>query len=378
MEKQEKTVAVICEYNPFHFGHKYQIEYLKGKYSTVFGIMSGEFVQRGEVAVTDKYSRAAAALCGGMDAVLELPFPYCVASAADFAAAGVHIAAKCGADALAFGCEDEGALLLDIARLAAHGGLGARTDELIKARPNLSYPKARTIAIGEVLGAEAAAALSKPNNILAVEYIKTVLENDYPLELCFVRRNFSYQSASDIRAEDEYTRYIPYPKYFPDTARGLKYAERWLIGTLRADVPEGLYCIDKPLAATLRSAAKAAESLEALVNTACGKVYTAARVRRAVIAAWLRISPDAVKAKPAYTCLLAANEQGQAFLRRNKKSGAFPIITKPAAYKKLEASARFAYEAALRAEEAAAICTERLLPYSSPLAKTPLIIQRPI
>ena len=96
MEKQRKTVAVICEYNPFHHGHRYQISHLKEKYDRVVGIMSGAFVQRGEVAVADKYRRAAAAVEGGMDLVVELPFPYCLSSGADFAMAGVRIAAALG------------------------------------------------------------------------------------------------------------------------------------------------------------------------------------------------------------------------------------------------------------------------------------------
>ena len=117
-----------------------------------------------------------------------------------------------------------------------------------------------------------------------------------------------------------------------------------------------------------------AEQIEELVEKASGKVYTAARVRRAIIAAWLGIKTEAVKARPSYTCLLAANERGTAFLKRNKKNGALAVITKPAAYTELDEAGRTAFEAALRAEEAADLCTNILTPYRSPLKQTPTIM----
>ena len=103
--KKGGLCAVICEYNPFHFGHLRQIEELKSRGYRVMCIMSGCLVQRGEVAVTDKYTRAYAAVASGADVVLELPPPYCMMSAPDFASSGVAVAAAVGADTLAFGCE---------------------------------------------------------------------------------------------------------------------------------------------------------------------------------------------------------------------------------------------------------------------------------
>ena len=96
-----RAAAVICEYNPFHFGHLKQLEALKGEYDAVIGVMSGDAVQRGEAAIADKYVRARAAVENGLDAVFSLPFPHCCASASDFARAGVYVAASLGADALA-------------------------------------------------------------------------------------------------------------------------------------------------------------------------------------------------------------------------------------------------------------------------------------
>ena len=104
-----KVVGIICEYNPPHKGHAYQISQLKTQYpdSTVVCVMSGNFVQRGTPALADKYTRSAAALAIGADCVLELPFPYSCAPAELFARGGVEILSAVGIDALCFGTEGE-------------------------------------------------------------------------------------------------------------------------------------------------------------------------------------------------------------------------------------------------------------------------------
>ena len=99
------TVAIICEYNPFHYGHKYQLDVLHELGYNVISIMSGNTVQRGELALFEKYSRAKTAVHNGADVVVELPLPYSMTSAVDFARSGVSVARSLGVDALAFGCE---------------------------------------------------------------------------------------------------------------------------------------------------------------------------------------------------------------------------------------------------------------------------------
>ena len=101
-----KTVGIICEYNPFHEGHEYMINELRrGGAESIVCIMSGNAVQRGELAILPKNRRAAAALASGADAVLELPYPWCAASAEFFARAGVYALAALGVDTIAFGSE---------------------------------------------------------------------------------------------------------------------------------------------------------------------------------------------------------------------------------------------------------------------------------
>ena len=86
-----KITAVIAEYNPFHFGHKYQLDTIKSNSDAVIVIMSGPFVQRGEAAITDKWTRARSALLNGADLILELPVIYALNSAHEFAFGAVDI-----------------------------------------------------------------------------------------------------------------------------------------------------------------------------------------------------------------------------------------------------------------------------------------------
>ena len=101
-----RTVGIVCEYNPFHRGHGRQIDILrKSGAETIICAMSGNFSQRGELTVADKYTRAETAVRYGADVVIELPFPYSSLSAEGFCRAGVHILASLGCDTLCFGSE---------------------------------------------------------------------------------------------------------------------------------------------------------------------------------------------------------------------------------------------------------------------------------
>ena len=100
-----KISGIICEYNPFHAGHAYLIKEAKKSADAVICVMSGQFTQRGEAAILDKFSRAKTAILGGADLVLELPMPFSAASARYFATAGVSLLDMVGADHVVFGSE---------------------------------------------------------------------------------------------------------------------------------------------------------------------------------------------------------------------------------------------------------------------------------
>lgn len=172
-----KTVGIVAEYNPFHNGHKYHIE--KAKEMTSAGVcmvvMSGDFTQRGEAAISDKWSRANAAVRGGANLVMELPFVFACNRAPAFARGGVDILVKAGADFIAFGCEcSEPRKLQDAAFAMAQkeAEINQRAGTVMKS--GCSYAASRETAVREILGDETADIIRTPNNILGIEYLRRI------------------------------------------------------------------------------------------------------------------------------------------------------------------------------------------------------------
>ena len=180
-----KTVGIVCEYNPFHNGHKYQIDQIRhelGEDTEIIAIMSGNYTQRGEMAIIPKTYRAKAACLAGVDLVLELPFPYCASSAEIFARSAVYIINSLGTvDYISFGSESG-----DIEAIKRVAG-ALDTDEFKSALKELTqdrslgYPKLCELAYNK-LEPESDFKFT-PNNILAVEYVKAILKSKKHIEI---------------------------------------------------------------------------------------------------------------------------------------------------------------------------------------------------
>ena len=340
--KQNGTVSVICEYNPFHFGHEYQLQELKTRFERIVCILSGDIAQRGSVAIADKYLRAEAALNNGADLVIELPIPYCCSSARDFASAGVYIASAIGSDHLAFSAEDESELLFKIHELSKNEKFNAEVQEAVRLNKSLSFPQAITSVIEKHLGAVAAEAIKKPNNILSLEYLKALEETD--VTPFTVKRDPKFESSSMIRARkdgDLMLSLIPersasvfgreLGKRFP---RDEKRLDAYFVATLRRigslGIPtDELYSVPQDLAKKILQAAIKHSETEKIISAVADKCYTHARVRRAVNALVFGITSERVAAKPPYTTVLATNEKGREVLRKAKALKKIDIVNKP-------------------------------------------------
>ena len=164
--------GVVAEYNPFHNGHAYQLMELRQAGAThIAVVMSGNFVQRGEPALLDKWTRAEAALLCGADLILELPLPYGAATAERFAFGAVSLLEGLGCvDLLGFGCESGD---LPALQRAARAVEDPEVYEAVRERmaEGISFAAAREEAVRERWG-EAGDALRRPNDILAVEYLR--------------------------------------------------------------------------------------------------------------------------------------------------------------------------------------------------------------
>lgn len=379
-------VSVICEYNPFHFGHKFQMDKLLSEFDGVICIQSGDIVQRGSVAVADKYLRAQAAVKNGASLVLELPLPWCCSSARDFASAGVHIANAVGAEYLAFGAEDDLATLLKIEGLMSEPEFAEILKAKVNSNENISYPATLKALVGEELGESFAEAVQKPNNILGLEYLSSLKNTN--LKPFVVKRKGELLSSSAIRAKGvgaDMLKELPEEskkvfaselnKGFP---RDIKKLDSFFIGTLRrlnsaGQYTEDLYSVPKDLFNKLVSSSVCVNSVDELIIACTDKIYTRSRVRRALNAMVFGITAQKVHSAPPYTCVLAADEKGREILRNAKKLNKIEIITKPVRATEASEQTREAFLFAKGIEDIIALSAP--VPESAEKGKTPFILK---
>ncbi len=358
-----KAVAVICEYNPFHRGHAYQLAAAKKdcRAEVVVCVMSELLTQRGELALTDGYSRAEAAIRCGADVVVSLPFPFSGAAAEHFAAAGVYIATALGASHLHFGSECG-----DIDRLQRTASV-LRSEEythrltaLQREQPELGVMGARDAVLAEMTGSTDHPVGS--NDILALAYLVAIEQQSSPLIPVTLRRcgqgyrdtapvpAAQFASASALRrlwadSGDPSSLRDHLPQASLDvlahaTARGLAPADAdrllpAVLAFLRLADPDALSAcaeLGGGVAQRLITAAKqnAPATMEQLIAAAATKRYTNARLLRALWYGMCGIRPDDLHARPAYTRLLGMSERGRAYLAAIRKGCPLPVVTKPA------------------------------------------------
>lgn len=319
-----KTAAIICEYNPYHGGHKYQTEKLRQEgYENIIAVMSGSVVQRGEIACADKFTRARAAVDCGADVVVELPCPYSCSSAEYFAYGGVFVANALRADVLSFGSECG-----DIDILKRHA------EQRKVAAPG------EGAAMAELCGTEFSS-----NDILGIEYLRAIKKlNSHLVPLTHQRIGGAYRSddinvehpsASAIRRllsngdHDAIERIMPPPAYeaFKDSfeCANMKRRDLILFSMLTAKfmfTDEGELSkaafLSGGLAGRMKKAAETAVDLDDFYAKCATKVYTDGRIRRAAICGLCKIDAASLKTPPEYLTLLAASKRGRKYLSENK------------------------------------------------------------
>ena len=196
-----KIAAIITEYNPFHNGHAYQIKQLREHHGVthVVCIMSASFMQRGEPAIFDKIIRAELALRSGANAVFELPYVYSGQTAEIFAKGSVGIAVAMRAHALSFGCEDPDIdRFTDIVHILNHEDDKFQTHLKNLLNAGYSYAVSRMKAL-ESITQKPMQFLSRPNNILALEYLRQIenLGSDMNV-IPILRKNIGYHSSEIV------------------------------------------------------------------------------------------------------------------------------------------------------------------------------------
>ena len=192
-----KITGIIAEYNPFHNGHKYHLEQARAITGAdyIIAVISGDFMQRGTPAIIDKYTRTRMALLNGADLVLELPLFYAAGSAEFFAMGAVSLLDKLGTvDSLCFGSEcGDISILSETATILATEPDTYRKELQERLRRGFSFPKARSMALDACLPAFSAYtdAISSPNNILGIEYLKALLKRNSCIKPYTIKREGS-------------------------------------------------------------------------------------------------------------------------------------------------------------------------------------------
>ena len=172
------STGIIVEYNPFHNGHLHHINEIKKMFpnNIIVAVMSGNFTQRGDASIIDKWNKTNIALEYGVDIVIELPFQYATQSADIFAKGSLEILNALNVDNIVFGSETNN---IDVLYKYANNILNSE----IKLKKNESYP-------ANLFKQK----INKPNDILGISYIKEIIKNNYNINVCTIKRESNYHS----------------------------------------------------------------------------------------------------------------------------------------------------------------------------------------
>ena len=381
-----KAVGLVTEYNPFHNGHLYHLNKaieLTGADISV-AVMSGDFVQRGEPAVLDKYTRTSMELNSGVNLVVELPVNYAVSSAESFAAGALKVLDYIKADSIAFGsesgdierlsklahilCDNEDTLYKEISKYTANG---------------ISYAAARQKVVEKLTDKDTAALLTSSNNILAVEYLKAIIKNNYAIKPYTVQRQGDSYNDTDIRSEyasatalrenlkaDNISEYIPVKAglilssntnyIYPDDITEVLFT-RLLDILFASNYDKNVFIenvmqypdVSKEIAGRLyksamdmitRTVPQGAESKDnglfsfgSLCEHIKTKEVPLSRIKRALVRITLGLDKKHMEkyANEPYIRVLGFDKKGQEYLSYIRKTVEVPLITKTADYKEM-------------------------------------------
>ena len=373
-----KVSSLICEYNPFHNGHKYMLDKMRENgCEYIIACMSGNFTQRGDFAVFDKYSRTKTALENGIDLVIELPVIYSCATAEKFAFGGVDILNSLGCvNEIYFGSECGN---MEALRNTADILQSSEISEKIKKYLSLgqTFAKARENAVADIdkISAEI---LKSPNNILGIEYIKALNKINSPILPQTIQRVGSEHdsltvcentaSATLIRKmiyenNQEFKKYIPSPVFSEiHDFKKLETAVLYKLRMMSLEDFKNLPDISEGLENRLYSAVRSGTSIEQILSLAKTKRYTLARLRRILLYAFLGITQNDCNMLPQYIKILGFSQNGKNILRTMRETAKLPVIMRYSDVKKLSPSAQYLYALESRCDDIYALSGETIIP----------------
>lgn len=386
-----KTIGIVSEYNPFHNGHKYHIQAAREQFKAdnIVCIMSGNFVQRGEPAIVDKWSRAKMALHDGADLVIELPFVYSCQPAEIFAFGAVNTLNNLGViDGICFGSESGNAEML---RKTAALLLNEPEDfsQIVKRYlgEGNTYPRSVSMALADYYRGNESVdpkLWETPNNILGIEYIKSILTLKSPMEIYTIKRianNYNdteisqpIASATAVRRELK-SAGLSYKlaTSMPEAAlsilqadiaagRGPIHFEDFsdiMLYRLRSTSIHGIksyMSISEGLEYRIKKAAYDATCIEELIEAIKTKRYTRAFIQRLLCHILLDLKWEDSKffkqpGTPSYCRVLGFNDKGKQLLRKITDESPYPVINKVAAFQSDDSVINFMFGYDLHASD---------------------------
>lgn len=359
-----KITGLITEYNPFHLGHEFHINSSKQKTNCDYTIciMSGNFVQRGIPAIVDKWSRTKMALLGGVDLVLELPTIYSVSSAEYFAFGAISTLNSLNiVDNICFGSEcGDVATLKKIAEILVNEPLEFKKDLKEQLNLGLSFPKARSIAIEKYIKNSnifnidnIKHILNSPNNILAIEYCKSLFKLKSNINPITITRQgssynddnlnqYNFSSASSIRKAitekslkscinviPKYTYEILENSKISDLDRMFFYVKYKLLSNPQflSNIPDANEGLGNKILNNIGNF----NNFDEFIMSCKSKRYSYTRISRVLCQCFLSLTKEDIllsKSKPQYIRVLGLNKNGAKILKEIKKNSKIKIVNK--------------------------------------------------
>ena len=334
------TIGIIAEYNPFHNGHLYMIKQIKKMYkdSTIICILSGNFTERGDMSIINKWKKTKIILNYGIDLVVELPFVYASQSSDYFAYGAIKLLKNLRVDKIVFGSESDNIELFNT--LADIQINNKEYDKLVKKYMNdgLNYPTAMSKALKDLSSIK----IEKPNDILALSYIKEIKKQHANIDAISIRRNDDFNSIkldgdivsakairNALKNSIDVKKYVPKATYKElhnlhfnnDYFKLLKYKILTSDISLYQGVDEGLkYRILKYI--------DKANDLDELIELVKTKRYTYNKLNRMFTHILCDFTKeDASNIDIDYIRILGFNERGKKYLNNIKKDTPIPIVT---------------------------------------------------
>ncbi len=388
--------GTIAEYNPFHSGHKYLLDRMHiNSEDSVVVVMSGNFVQRAEPACMLTSSRCEAALRNGADLIIQLPLPWSVSGAQNFARGSVSLLKATNiVDTLCFGSENGNiSALLNIAQCL-------RDEETVKLMKNylstgISFANARQRAVKDNYPG-LAPILDNPNDNLGIEYLNAMLELDATMSPMCIKRYGAGHDSNDIgatasgkmlrklmQAGEDVSPYMPktaYEVYARDRelrriSGGMAAIENTVLYKLRTTTAKEIsVCPDvsEGIENCIVNAARDARTIDELYSIAKSKRYSHARIRRIVMSAFLGIVAEDCTGLPPYIKVLGFNERGRELMRDLREKADLPIITKYSDSKKLDERGKRIYDLECKAADIYALSFWPALPCGTEQRQRPV------